>query len=309
MVGARVYKVVVEVESPLHVGGGREENLLPAVKIPVVAFYTKGSVGVRVVPIIPRTSLKGILRAYAERIARQMYSGGSSVHAKLALLHHQPTPLELEERGRAGLLKVSPVHTPPGMHPRDAFEYHKGMGYARPRFDDDVREAFEEYLEHAEPEPGRGRITRLHRLGVLEQGRDRLYEEAASLMCPVDRLFGTPLTGGALRFTDLAPEDLDGARTSVRSHVSIERPRRIRAAEKLYRVEYLEPGTKLTGYMTLTPSHTGPDTPKHIAEAWQEALKLLDTLLDYTRKLGYITLGGSKSRGYGLARVEITEAK
>lgn len=172
-------------------------------------------------------------------------------------------------------------------------------------FDNGIRKLFEAYVKVSWQ-----RIRRLTEAGIIEHGLDRPYEELASSLCPICRLFGSQYHGGSLHLTDLVPEGLSKAvYTAVRSHVSIERARGIRSAHQLYRVEYVEPGTRFMGYATILPDTTGPrlGMPEAV-EAWERAMELFRELISYLNKRsGYIALGGSKSRGYGLARIEIKE--
>lgn len=285
----RVYRVVLELETPTHVGGGREDEYLTVLKMPIVAVYTNGSTALRWVPVIPKTSLKGVLRATAERIARTLYAGRDDIYAAMALLHHQTTLVEREERRRVDLMVTGPLHTPPDMSIDKVFQYEREP-YAIPLFDEKIKEAFKEYVRRISI-----RLERLARLGLLTP-LDRVYEEFASAHCPVCRIFGSSLQGGILHATDLLPENLENTMTQTRSHVAIERGRGIRAARMLYQLEYLSPGTRFTGYIILAT----PDS----SEA-KQALDLFNHTIKYINEVGYVTIGGSTSRGYGLARIKI----
>lgn len=309
-----VYSVRLIVEEPLHIGGERLGNVLYTIKVPVVAKMGDGKLRINFqTPIVPKTSIKGVLRTFVERLAQAYYSGlnekkgALSVCGYLALYHHQPTLKELNERRKRHLLAISPTHMPPKIKVEEYVGKGEEMAISRiklklPSVNGEVKKAFKDYVKRHQD-----RILRIHSLGLLEEAQDRIYEEFASRHCPISILFGTPLAGGSLKFTDLLPAEISeaGYTFTTRSHVAIERRRGVRSTNMLYTVEHVEAGTEYTGYIinVLPSPTTGP-----MEECITEADNILDMTLQYIEKTdSFIALGSHKSRGYGLARLKLTK--
>ncbi|HID40890.1 MAG TPA: hypothetical protein EYP33_01910, partial [Pyrodictium sp.] len=116
--------------TPLRIGGGAEGNLQQQLYSSIVAEATleirdnsPRAAGIvwRSLPVIPATTVKGLLRATTERIAATLYSGYVSTEPKsieelprlLAALHHQPDPEESQQRRSQRLQQLAPLHSKP----------------------------------------------------------------------------------------------------------------------------------------------------------------------------------------------------
>lgn len=331
------YTVEVEVVEPLHIGSTRIDNLLEVVKIPVTIEFQTGTTiqGYKQrfdVPIIPASTLKGALKRIVEAIARPILSYNNDPISRIGYSHHQPTPLELQERRRNRLQEIEPVHaTPSERHaqkragvPRRELRLEcstltlagRSLSFCYPR---ELESIFNAYLDAA-----RERLeANTDLLEIYTATRDRLWEELASLLCPICLLFGSPHRAAAIKVTDLYPlnslAQQDGGETplATRHHVSIDRKTGTKREKALYRAQYVQPGTLYTGKLYIIV----PELPPHlqentiIATLYRETLEkaqhILQQTLDYLGQDSQllVKLGGHKTRGYGLAKIRIKQHK
>ncbi|NPA97206.1 MAG: hypothetical protein GXO32_06360 [Crenarchaeota archaeon] len=322
-------RVRLELKAYTLIGGGRVGNVIEHVKDMIIERVKLGkgsiaSVHCKLMPLVPPTSIKGVLRSIAEKIAKRLFTG-SSIPEKLAILHHQPTPFEEDARRRSNLLVINTVHSDMrdvatlgfeiqtleelernGVMDRIPLGVDKGLRIAIPK-DESLKKAFQEYLRSLKAKPSERLAIMLQ---GLEAGADKLFEIWASTLCPICILFGSPFRGSALRFTALLPAGLR-VELARRYHVAIERSRGIRAEGKLYSIECMEPGTILEGlaYLLLPPAPPeAEDSDSVLSSEYSKALdcaqKLFEALMKYLENLD-ILIGGATSRGYGLAKLSL----
>ena len=252
-------------------------------------------------PLIPATTLKGLLRSLTEKLAATIYKRYqslepediSSIPLMLAANHHQPTPYEEEKRREKRLQQVSPLHAKPEQlvelqHGNNRIAVHKALA-----------KLFEK-LKPCIPEPPEA------------PPRDWSYEAFASRYCPICMLYGSTHQAGAVRPLDAIPPQTPDI--EVRTHVAIDRGLGIRSEKKLYTEELLQPGTTFKTKIHIlwplpTPGeHQNPTCNQLYKTTLQEAQKLWKTLLKYLQQT-HIQIGSGKTRGNGLAKITIRQIR
>ena len=287
------YRVRIILLSPTRIGAGAEGNLQQVLspRLSTIYAFTGASLGpgggaararLQRLPVIPASSLKGLLRSLAERIAASIYHDyrgrdPSSLSAQevprfLAALHHQPTYQEEEERRRNQRIQSSPVH---------AYE-------EPPELD---------YVDRCAPRGPEGAPT------------DWRYEAFASRYCPICLLFGSNFQAGAIRLRDAIPEKGE-AKTTIRTHVSIDRGTRTKSEAKLYTEELVEAGTVfVTKLYLLWPLETPQEMRNNECmelynAAIEEARRLWNIVKEYL-ETNEVQIGGGKTIGHGAVKIEL----
>jgi len=320
------YIVEVEVVEPLHIGLGRAEEALEVIKAPLVvefqATMTLSAYRQKYnMPVIPASSFKGVLRRAVEYVSKALLSHDKDAVSRIGCSHHQPTPLEQEKRRKKKLQEVEPVHATPE-EPRELghrlsmliLNREYKLGEVKALYPREVEEVFKAYAETVENKI----VGNLDLLEIYRAKPDKLWEELASLLCPICLLFGSPHRAATIKTTDLYPLDSLTQQEretllATRYHVAIDRKTGIRWEKALYKTQYVQPGTIYTGKLYIIipelPPHLQQNTTitalynktiekaQHILQQTLEYLKHQDQLL--------VKLGGHKTRGYGLARIEI----
>jgi len=319
------YTVEVEVVEPLHIGSSRVEDVLEVIRIPLVVEFEVATLAVYRqkynIPVIPASSLKGVLRRTVEYVSKALLSHNTDTISRIGCSHHQPTPLEHELRRKKRLQDVEPVHAAP-REPRElghrlnmlVLDGEYRFGDIEALYPREIEEAFKAYVGAVE-----GRIV--ENLDLLETYRakpDKLWEELASLLCPICLLFGSPHRAASIKLTDLYPLNTIaywGEETIVatRYHVAIDRKTGTKWEKALYKTQYVQPGTRYTGKLYIIV----PQLPLHLQEnttiatlysqAVEKAQHILQQTLEYLKHQNQllVKLGGHKTRGYGLAKIEI----
>ena len=119
-----------------------------------------------------------------------------------------------------------------------------------------------------------------------ELSNNQLREFYTALFeCPICRLFGSSMLASKLVFSDITTDDEVFSYTST----AIDRKNRIVREGSLYSIEYIKPDRL---YLRIIADNiTKPEN------------KIFATLLEFIHKMG-IEIGGSKSKGYGLLRLD-----
>ena len=306
------YEVKVVLLTPARVGGGVEGNLQqllrPQVRREPVLRQVVLSVGEKPnsyrferTPLIPATTLKGLLRSLTEKLAATIYKRYQSLELEnlestplmLAANHHQPTPQEEEKRREKRLQQIPPLHAKPEQltelqHGNNKIAIHKTLA-----------KLFEE-LKPCVPEPPEA------------SPKDWSYEAFASRYCPICMLYGSTHQAGAVRPLDAIPPQTPDI--EVRTHVAIDRGLGIRSEKKLYTEELLQAGTTFkTRIHILWPLPTpeeqqNPTCNQLYQTTLQEAQRLWKTLLEYLNQT-HIQIGSGKTRGNGLAKITIRQIR
>ena len=240
------------------------------------------------VPVLLATSLKGALRGLSERIAKSSHDAFADLEAEEKALrwHHEPeggpirhAPEEgvFEEKDLRRLLDVLGISS---LGPEEALRLAIALGMTP----EDARELSDKVLKSGT-------------LGSLNLANERarvlvsdLVERALAVFCPICRLYGSPSLAAKLRLVDALP--VSSTCTAMRIHVGIDRRSLTSAENILYQEEVVEPGAVFRAY--LIADNVKPGTPE---------AKLLASTLEFIRRLG-LQVGGSKSRGLGLLRVD-----
>jgi len=302
------HTVRIALLTPLRIGEAAEGNRLVQLTRLILrearlaasqGMLAAASYRVERTPIIPASSLKGMLRALTEKLARSLYPATADAPTKLdevprllASLHHQPSYTELDQRDAENLMKTSIVHAEPSQLTETPIHN------ARQRIHRALAGALKELkLEACIPSPPRAAPL------------DWSYEAFASRYCPICLLYGTTHQAGAIRPLDAAPEKPTTLHT--RTHVSIDRATRTSAEDLLYTEELVPAGTVFTTRLyivwpTLSLEEKASNTCRQLLDtAIREAKKLWNTTLSYIAN-NPVELGAGKSRGQGLARITVT---
>lgn len=292
--------------TPLRIGGGAEGNLQQQLYSHIVAETTletrdngPRATGIvwRRLPVIPATTVKGLLRATTERIAATLYASYASTEPKsieelprlLAALHHQPDPEEAQQRRSQRLQQLAPLHSRPNrlkpLNDREDTLIDKAIAQLRSE------------LEPCRPKPSENAPL------------DWAYEALASRYCPICILYGSTHQAGAIRPLDAIPQG--EPRIRVRAHVAIDRALKTKSEAKLYTEELVEAGIVFTARIHILWPLPAPEekTNKPCKKLYETALaeaKRLWRLTHQYLEQATIQLGSGKSRGTGLAKVVIT---
>ncbi|MEM3095968.1 MAG: RAMP superfamily CRISPR-associated protein [Nitrososphaerota archaeon] len=220
-----------DMPSPIHVGYGGVEVIKAIVRFPVDG---------RLMPIIPSDSIKGIMRAEATRMAKELSWVGD-----VAISVNAHTRKDLHEVGD----------------------------------DQDFKSRALDFVSR--------NFTEIQRAEV----EDKAVEIYASSLCPICRLFGSRYLAGKLLMTDAVP--LNVPRVLTYTSTAVNRRTRTIGEQRLFTTEYIEPSPELAFRFTIIV-----DNVKDYREA-----PLLALLLELFLRLG-LMVGGAKSRGYGLLKVD-----
>ena len=133
-------------------------------------------------------------------------------------------------------------------------------------------------------------------------GSSRIVELFLSVTCPICRLFGAPGLAGKLLISDAIPVDANTEEVitpGIRYYTStsIDRQTRTVSEEKLFVVESIVPTEALRFKAEIIADNIDN----------QEDL-ILQKLLSYLKLRG-LQLGGHKSRGYGLLKLDENKTK
>jgi CRISPR/Cas system CSM-associated protein Csm3 (group 7 of RAMP superfamily) len=296
--------------TPLRIGAGVEGNVQriltsfivkeAELAIEETSVFTTNAISKRT-PVIPASSIKGLLRALAEQLSSRLYSRSmkpqsvSDIPKLLAAYHHHTTPSEdtaresIRQKG-CNISSLPLIHYTPTLSDKCGDET---LG----EIVGEVKNVIGDYSNCIERVPPSTSI-------------DWAFEAFASRYCPICILFGSQFQAGALRITDALP--VDNVLSNYRTHVSIDRRTLTKEEAKLYVEEYIEPGVTFVARINLLwPLTTLNEDSNNICKqlynhALTEAKKLLSVLIEYVNSTP-IEIGGSKSRGLGLVKLNITK--
>ncbi|MCS7136623.1 MAG: RAMP superfamily CRISPR-associated protein [Aigarchaeota archaeon] len=121
--------------------------------------------------------------------------------------------------------------------------------------------------------------------------QDKAVEIYASVFCPICRLFGSRYLAGKLNITDAIPEG--SSRILAYTSAPINRSTKTVEEGRLFTIEYIEPSPDLKFKFTIIADNL----------SGQKEAVLLAMLLEFLLSSG-IRIGGAKSRGYGLLKID-----
>ena len=306
------YEVTIRAVSELTVGGGSLEQATSPFDIAVA----KMPIGDKLVPYIPASTVKGLLRAIAEEAVREMCGGEVALYDVL-----KAAELDGEDKE----VRREFVEKVVGKALRQFFDEKAVEDVERK-----LAEGYGDFVRGALPrEPEvedvlkRIRVTP-HVCNPVVEGLAcelpiRRYKEAylkalkkaanvdrMYYPCPVCRTFGAPGYASNVHVTNFYPEGELGVNYFIltRRHVAIDRTTGAAAEGKLFEMEYVTPGATFKGYILVKgkpagnisgcPSQlTGDEVPDYVVRLALEKAK---------RAL----LGRRKSAGMGEVEVEYT---
>lgn len=220
--------LVLEAVEPLRVGAGRTESPAALTENPVYRHRVCHDGICEELPVIPGSSLKGVLRTVSASLS---VACGVTAHTGIA------------------------------------------------RYKDDcVSKLFDN-------------------VGNFDNFRKKIYRGTLSILnletvlkgfCPTCLLYGAPSVLGRASIGDFEP--VPGTlRVGVKAGVGIDRRKGAAAQRILYRVEYVEPGSRFKGVITIF------NTPNWMFALLASSLKAVDD--------GFAKIGGFKSRGMGRVKI------
>jgi len=265
-----VLEVKLEAKTPVHIGAGEKgEALLRILKMFVPAYGKE-------IPLIPRTTLKGVFRKTSEVLAisdpsKYLYKGFEHI-----------TKISIESHIGAEEGKHSDVNK------EEAKKIYEELGLG------EDSELLYSILVSLGVKVDRA--TELSKEPSSERNIKEIVELLLPLFCPICRLYGSLSFAGRVSFTDALPLKKE-FKTLFKPSVSIERASLTARTHGLFFIETIPPGTQFSFTIVLR------DIPAKVTE-----YELFDKTLNYFETLG-IQVGGSKSRGMGLFKFNVLSRK
>jgi len=295
--------VLLEIENltELSVGGSATDVVLgsgvtenPVAKMPMLVSYG-GEPVAEIVPYIPGSTVKGLLRSYAEvkvksedasrgasvqlrRLLQRMFGGGVDARSAAEIIEKVFKPVALQyvdERVVNGL--VSKFR---GLEPRDLARILEGG--------EELRKVVEEVVEDKAAALALGSIivsaldtytvspsscdptveglacafpVPQFKLHILKALAELANIQSVEYPCRVCRVFGAPSYASRLVVFDALPLGLKSVTILLRTHIAIDRIRGTVAQGRTFDVEYLAPGAKFLSvivyYAQLRRSESG----------------------------------------------------
>ena len=252
-------------ESPLHVGKGRGE--LGEVDLPVLRDW-------RNVPYIPGSSLKGVVRAFCEAIAK-----GSGLKACSPFTSDGEICAFSAELLNFVLQRSLQCASIDELRRDLAKEREKVVSIAKRRISNEAQ---------------RDRIvSEIENLLNSEEGLLSLVKTYSP--CVVCRLFGNQALASRVIIFDAYPENPSMIRTDMRTRVAIDRFREAARSAALFRYEFVPPGFRWRFRMEIRNLD--------LTNCDSDECRLMNVFLKHFAELG-LSLGGLKSVGHGLLKLD-----
>ena len=306
--GTAAYEVTIENVEPLTVGGGAFEQSTSPFDIPVAKVLIDG----RLVPYIPGSTLKGMLRATAEEILMQLPKMSNDLYSASKGLYKNSD----EIRGKVLLPLLRQFIEEEFVRDRlsQVFEGQEDG--------DHVVKIIRDILMSVRPSKYVC-ISTVEGLACelpVPSYKLELMNEMPIYPCPVCQTYGAPGLQSYIAVTDAYPtsEPL----LFSRRHIAIDRLTGASAQGKLYDQEYVAPGAKFTFFLIssgVNQNHVDNMKGKEVGEIAEEVKRLADEAAEDSGKLVELRsavlalslkalekgreLGRRKSAGYGLVKL------
>ncbi len=267
-----VYQITITAKSELLVGGGTLEQALSPFDIPVAKIPH----GDELVPYIPGSTLKGLLRSAAEEALRAA-AGSATLSEVLRNIDTEDITDELVDKLVLKLMKqFIDIDIRPSAirNAQGANLYDKVVN----TYGDAVKDILEKL--RVTPAACNPAVEGLAcELPIRDYKKTYLKALAKALgvseflyPCPVCRTFGAPGYASKVVVTSAYPNGRLGKDYYVltRRHVAIDRYTGAAAEGKLFEVEYVTPGAQFVGYLLLLgePPHSQKCTIDKIVKHW-----------------------------------------
>ncbi|MEM1598764.1 MAG: RAMP superfamily CRISPR-associated protein [Pyrobaculum sp.] len=310
---AAAYKIEIETVSELTIGGGSLERATSPFDIPVAKMYIDD----KVIPYIPASTAKGLLRSLVEEEIKKCRQPTNNLYEVLKTAYNPNESREtLRELGEKALKKTLAQFIAEEILRDIEDKYAEGgIGKVESEYSN---YKIKELLEAVKVTPY---VCNPVIEGLACELPVRPYKQlylkalgATRYPCVVCLTFGAPGYASNIHITNLYPKGELGKNYFIltRVHVAIDRLTGAAAEGKLFEMEYVTPGTKFIGYILVkgTPASLEESKCETIIEKWRQGDvdKIPSMLINMlVQKDLFTSLGRRKSTGMGEVKVKIEQ--